>query len=316
MIDRKVDYSAPLQHVWTYSGLVQEFFGINLNKIVLTVTSEGDQKTKKVYDIDMHDKFWRENASASFPEVMDNIHKELEDYKTEMEKMKQDPTGDIKSAMTMMPEMIHRKKLIDMHMNIVMSILDHIKSRSIDSFFENENTLNGKQVLAFLQDSKGTKEDKMRLFLVYFLSSAPKQNVDQMIECLKGLECDMRAYEFLRQHYDFLKQSKSMKQEETNLFQRLGIKESSMLSGVLDTMMTGVKTLLPVKTDCLLSATAEKMLKGDAAMFDPRSKAVVFDESVTDLVVFVVGGLTYPEYENLKMHFKVNHFNVRKIIRS
>lgn len=100
-------------------------------------------------DIDEKDYFWKENANNFFPVVAENIDKELGKYKQEMsnislfkeqENQEFSGTGGIKSALTAVPELTEKKRVIDIHMNLAMFLLKTIKERSIDLYYELEQS--------------------------------------------------------------------------------------------------------------------------------------------------------------------------------
>lgn len=58
MIDRSVDFITPLCSQYTYEGMIDEFFGINLNSIsVDSEILEKKQKEKVKLDLSSNDKF-------------------------------------------------------------------------------------------------------------------------------------------------------------------------------------------------------------------------------------------------------------------
>lgn len=77
--------------------------------------------------------------------------------------------------MTSLPALLEKKRLIDMHTSLATAILDQIKMRKLDMFFEMEEKIMSKQTLdrslsQLLADPEaGTPEDKLRLFLIYYL---------------------------------------------------------------------------------------------------------------------------------------------------
>ena len=85
------------------------------------------------------------------------------------------------SAVSSLPVLLEKKRLIDMHTTIATALLDQIKTRKLDMFFELEEKIMAKHASPFGSDRSliqiledqdaGTPEDKLRLFLIYFLCS-------------------------------------------------------------------------------------------------------------------------------------------------
>jgi hypothetical protein len=50
-------------------------------------------------------------------------------------------TNRLQTAMGSLPELLERKRLIDLHTNVATALLDHIKARKLDSLFESEEKL-------------------------------------------------------------------------------------------------------------------------------------------------------------------------------
>ena len=76
-----------------------------------------------------------------------------------------------------LPQLLEKKRLIDMHTSLATALLDHIKGRRLDVFFELEEKIMGgitldKSIMEVVNDPEnGGPEDKMRLFIIYFLCS-------------------------------------------------------------------------------------------------------------------------------------------------
>ena len=93
-----------------------------------------------------------------FPKVAESIQQSLEDYKAkegEVTALKaqmglDDEAGDIAAelvsdnttllanAVNSLPELLEKKKNINLHMNIATAVLEEVKTRKLDQFFESE----------------------------------------------------------------------------------------------------------------------------------------------------------------------------------
>jgi len=86
-----------------------------------------------------------------------------------------DNTEKLTSAITSLPQLLERKRLLDAHTSIATAILKQIKDRKLDTFFELETKLMSRAALErgvldiLLDPEMGVPEDKMRFFLIYYL---------------------------------------------------------------------------------------------------------------------------------------------------
>lgn len=119
--------------------------------------------------------------------------------------MMNDNTAKLTSAVNSLPQLLERKRLIDMHTTIatgevlqyenwnvsynssekfrynfvsyVLAVLNTIKSRRLDTLFEFEEKIMSKtsldrSIIDIIDDPEyGTEEDKMRVFLIYYICS-------------------------------------------------------------------------------------------------------------------------------------------------
>uniref|UniRef100_A0A8C1GJW7 Sec1 family domain containing 1 n=1 Tax=Cyprinus carpio TaxID=7962 RepID=A0A8C1GJW7_CYPCA len=205
LADRNLDLATPLHHTWTYQALIHDVLDFHLNRVSVE-ESQGSEaspagarpkkKNKKSYDLTGADKFWQKHKGSPFPEVAEAVQEELDTYRAQEDEVKRlksimglegeddgaismlsDNTAKLTSAVSSLPELLEKKRLIDLHTNVATAVLDHIKSRKLDVYFEYEEKLMSKStldksLLDIISDpDAGTVEDKMRLFLIYYITS-------------------------------------------------------------------------------------------------------------------------------------------------
>lgn len=225
VMDRNVDLVPMLSHSWTYQSLIQDILDMRLNRITVELPADdsnpGKGTTKRSYDLTSNDFFWNKNASASFPQVAEDIDVELKRYQDEaaevtkktgvnsIEDLQNDTSATaqhLKTAMTKLPELRERKATLDMHMNILTAILKALKDRQIDNYFQLEEDIKKQtkaQILDLLNDpDKGNNPlDKLRLFIIWFLSTeqeVSRADMERFEDALKKLNVDTLPLTYIR----------------------------------------------------------------------------------------------------------------------
>ncbi|KAK5662733.1 hypothetical protein OQA88_6140 [Cercophora sp. LCS_1] len=333
ILDRNVDLMPMLSHSWTYQSLCFDIFKSELNRITIETpvdsTNPARGTTKKAYDLAANDFFWQKNACLPFPQVAEDIDAELTKYKEEaeaitkktgvsdFEDLQNDTSASaqhLKAAITLLPELRERKATLDMHMNILAAILGEIQNRQLDNYFELEQSVMKQtkaQMLELIKTGdKGKPTDKLRLFIIWFLSTeqdVSRQEWAQFEEALSTAECDTACLSYIRQvrattkmtqlttvnntaaagqqqsgSSDLLQRFSAISTRFTDRLKETGV-PTNVLSSNVASLLGGIKDFLPADRDLTVTKITESIMDPSSASssaiaktehylyFDPRS---------------------------------------------
>uniref|UniRef100_A0A8I3N5B6 Sec1 family domain-containing protein 1 n=2 Tax=Canis lupus familiaris TaxID=9615 RepID=A0A8I3N5B6_CANLF len=302
------------------------------------------RKNKKSYDLTPVDKFWQKHKGSPFPEVAESVQQELESYRAQEDEVKRlksimglegedegaismlsDNTAKLTSAVSSLPELLEKKRLIDLHTNVATAVLEHIKARKLDVYFEYEEkimskTTLDKSLLDIISDpDAGTPEDKMRLFLIYYISAqqAPSEaDLEQYKKALTDAGCNLNPLQYIKQWKAFAKMASAPASYGNTTTKPMGL-----LSRVMNTgsqfVMEGVKNLVLKQQNLPVTRILDNLMEmksnpetDDYRYFDPKmlrgndSSVPRNKNPFQEAIVFVVGGGNYIEYQNLVDYIK------------
>lgn len=322
LLDRNIDLAAMFSHSWIYQCMVSDVFELRRNTIRVP---RADGSGAKSYDVDPRDFFWNKNALLPFPDVVENADVELGLYKKDahdltartgvssLDDLSPDSatdTSSIQHAVEAIPELTARKATLDMHMDVLASLLKELEARSLDRFFEIEQSFNDPKLQAeFLEllraDSKHDNSlDKYRTLLILcLLADLPTSFVDDCRHVLseKYPHLDMRGFNYIQSfkqmsrlsHGAPLSDNASHKYSSADgntsaLFTGLSSKLYGFTEGRISTgissLASGLKRLLPEKKNLPITNVVEAIVDPDHAStqsmhltddyiyLDPRSR--------------------------------------------
>ncbi|KAF5285352.1 hypothetical protein FQA39_LY04451 [Lamprigera yunnana] len=338
ILDRNVDMATPLHHTWTYQALTHDLLYLTLNRVTVeeSATTGGARAKSRPCELDSNDKFWSTHKGSPFPTVAEAIQEELEEYKLsedEVKKLKSslgidnesdvaisivsDNTARITSAINSLPQLLEKKRLIDMHTTIATAILNLIKQRKFDTFFELEEKIMSKanierSLTDILSDPDvGTPEDKMRLFIIYYICTPNISEAEYLKyeAILQTAGCDLMPLMYIKRWKTFSKLT-----SVTNQYEGAGTKTVNMFSKLVSQgssfVMEGVKNLVLKRHNLPVTRIVDHLIdfKNSPEMdeyyyLDPKQlKLAEIPKNRSpfqDAFVFVIGGGSYTEYQNL-----------------
>lgn len=301
LIDRNIDLSSMFSHSWIYQCMVSDVFNLKRNTIKIL-----DEENKiKNYDIDPNDFFWNKNSQLPFPDVVENANIELEDYKKDAQDLtnrtgitsfndidnnENADTLKIQQAVDALPQLTARKSTLDMHMDVLASLLKELEAKSLDKFFEIEQNYNNPKVqeqfleLLSEQSKKNNIEDKLRTFIILTLivDDIPSSFINQVKTKFKQLdpEINLDSIKYIEKFKQIIKLSSlsSLSQDSygnnddlnlqssnnsvlfNNLSSRLyGLTEGRLTEG-LSSLTSGLKKLLPNKKNLPITNIVESIM--------------------------------------------------------
>jgi len=329
LLDRNIDLTAMLSHSWTYQSLVHDVLNMKLNKITVEMPIDENNPakgtSKKIYDVSSSDFFWTKHAGAPVVEAADSVDAELLKWREESAAMTKKAgasnfedlqnetsaaTQHLKAVIGELPEMQERKATLDMHMNILTAIFNGIKNRQVDNFFQIEEEVMKQTKEQIMEVIKGEERgndpvDKLRLFIIWFLSTEQELNRTEFEGFSKALEAagaDVSSLPYVRHVRATTKMTQlatvnktTNQQGSTDLFGRFSsissrltdrLKETGVHTGLqtnFESLVSGVKNFLPVDKDLTVTKIVESIMDPSTASssaiaktenylyFDPRS---------------------------------------------
>lgn len=355
ILDRNADLITPVQHCSTYQALIDDVLEHKANRVEFSVPAPENARNKrptaKRYDLDPDsDRFYATHKFQPFPEAIEENGSELQEVTSREQAIRSQSTDtDLATAVDSLPALLERKQQLEVHTSILQAVMTEVAARDVPQFFEleyklatgsyrNDAVKAKKDVTTMISDeTKGSTHDKVRLVLVYALSTgataADLDEVAALVEQSSQASDKARVTKGVKA-ISYIKKLRSMHllPSTTSMLQELqesSPNDASRGGGTLSSLMAKATTQATgflAKASDRVSSMLGKIHKSHATCvvenicemkagsedetylyLDPKAKKHEVDVTkllarspVREAVAFVIGGGCYGEYQNLQ----------------
>ncbi|EFA76343.1 Sec1-like family protein [Heterostelium album PN500] len=315
ILDRKDDPITPLLHQWTYQSMIHELLTISNNRVSLSKTAEVDPNNEFILSIDQ-DSFYKDNLYKNYGDLGASIKDLVETYQKKRDESSANirTIDEMKKFIEQYPNFQKFSTTVSKHVNLMDAMSKKISDNYLMEISEIQQELacNSDHNSAYarlneiLDNPKYSNTDKLVLVLLYSIRYEDGR-VWELQEKLS--RCGVPPSDIaLIQH---LKEYAGNTQREGDL---LGTKNvlTNFMNGVVKRGLQGVSNIytqhVPLLQEILDNISKNKLKEQSYPFLTPNPPK----ERPNDIIVFVVGGITFEEAYNV---FKFNSMNSNNGIR-
>jgi hypothetical protein len=319
VVDRSADLASCVHHPFTYRGLLADALGMQLNRVKVVTGSE-----TKLFDIDpLTDTIFRTLGGREFDQFSTMLQSTVDEYQRDYAAVSNgDGNSDSASAVSEMlvnaPKFRERKSLLDTHISLAHTLLTRIKDLSLDKFHGVEDALLHREGLdaavfeELLTSTSYSLEDKQRLYLVAYLmcvgvDESAMETINRLLYTVSGDGKQFDALSYLKKLRSW---SVGNNNANANATSGWGFAQN-LAKNLASTFTSASAKELPLTrlVDSLLGeapagragAGKQKLLESLGAVDPINSSSFRLDVGgFSQVVVFVVGGGSVTEYDNIK----------------
>eukprot|EP01080_Neovahlkampfia_damariscottae_P007903 gene7903-12371_t len=301
ILDRKDDPVTPLLNQWTYQAMVHELIGIKNNRIIPSTDKDDDEKTsneKKIEEMILcskQDSFFDKNMYSNWGDLCLNIKKMMDSYQQKHKTTSNISSfDDIRSFLSNFPEFKKEASTVDKHVTLVYRLKEEITKRQLLQVSKLEQEIvcgtdhstiinDLKQLLPSLDND----DDCLKLVILYSLryENYKYNEIRNLIDLLdrKGLEKSLikMVGNFLKYAGNSVRNPGLFSDSESSFFG--WIKKGGL--GDVENVFTQHKPLLHTVLTQL-----SKLNDAKYPFISLTSK-----QSPKEVIIFMVGGITYQE---------------------
>lgn len=298
ILDRRDDPVTPLLNQWTYQAMVHELLGINNNRIDLSKVPGISKDLQEVVLSSEHDDFYQKNKYLNFGEIAQNSKELMEEFqKTVKSSQKLDSIADMKAFVENYPQFRKMSGTVTKHVTVISELsrlvneycLLDVSELEQDLAAQSDHTSALQRVRRLIENPKVRDIDLMRTVLLYALRYEKQSDVSGLLSLLarRGIS------DYYRRMVSAVVQYGGKNVRSSDLFGQS--KTPMSLSRRLFKGLKGVENIYTQHVP-LIQEILDNLIKGKLkeAQF-PYLGPSQLRERPQDVIVFMIGGITYEE---------------------
>jgi len=283
-------------------------------------------------NLDPNESFWRQHVGVPFPQVAVSVKQQVDDVEAKVGKKRPvnnedgdddndyETTQDLSRKLDLLPEIQMQKDNMEMHTKIAFALLDCINTRGLDVFFRIEEGImtrsasqKKKDVLAAL-DGKGSPQDKLRLFLIYYVThhNLSPAELAEFEDKLQLVGCDLTPLNYIKaiKTFDDSWATTTLASQQNPQFGNNSQSFGDWVGSFKSMFSAGIQMFVPATKDYYVTRIVDAIMEikqdkltADFLYFDPKFPPQATPRKNTPFregIVFMVGGGNYLEFQNLK----------------
>ncbi|CAR29221.1 hypothetical protein ZYGR_0Z01420 [Zygosaccharomyces rouxii] len=312
LLDRKTDPLTPLLQPWTYQSMINEYIGVKRNMVDLSKVPDIDKDLQKVTLSPRQDSFFKDTMYLNFGELGDKIKQYVDNYKDKTNTNSQiNSIEDIKNFIEKYPEFRKLSGSVAKHMAIVGELDRQLQMRDVWEVSEVEQNLSVhkddpedfRDLVKILESPKIDKYYKLKLACIYALRQG--NNNSQLNEIVQILQKqplfpvdDINLFHKFRRIFG---QNQAVDEGQGRYWER-----DDLLSELTKRFNSKVRNADSGNVFMQHIPKISKLLTDFSKNKVPKEQFKTLEETETsrnanasppsqDLIVFVVGGVTFEE---------------------
>jgi len=319
ILDRREDPITPLLNQWTYQAMVHEIFGIKSNIVNLKNVPGISKELEEIILSAEYDEFYENNMYSNYGEICVRIKELMEDFQRKSQSTtKVESIADMKAFVENYPQFKKMSGHVSKHVTLVGELSRLVANNNIMEVSEAEQQLACQEdhseviqkIKALMRDARVKTSDLVRIITLYILryeqsNSSEVRSFKEMLLKRGGLTDQEKIFMNKICSYG------GSKFRETDLF----LNQNPM--AITKRLLKGLKGVDNIYTQHtpLVKDLVELMIKGKLREASyPFVGINHFKERPQEVIVFIIGGITYEETSAIQSINRAYAGNIKIVI--